>query len=83
MAYLSDTYTIEDMINHILESYDATQGPVPPNNTPFFTPANTPAVQSRGSIAKIVTDSLRAALDLRPNETLGTFFCNRQLCSIS
>ena len=73
MAYLSDTYTIEDMITHILESYGASQVPAPPNNTPFFTPAKGLSSQSRGDITKIVTNSLRAALDLRPNETLGMF----------
>ena len=68
--YLSDTYTIGDMINYIVEYAQAESVSPPVTPAPSRAQPRTSKTALRDNVVKM----LRGALDLRPNERLGTLF---------
>ena len=71
MLYLSETYTINDMVNYILEkSQSSSQKAIPGKSMPT-TPARRVNTVGTPDVKAAVVRMLREALDLQPGENLG------------
>ena len=70
--YLSDSHTIGDMINYILENAQVESSPQAATPAPVRVQPRASKTALRDNVVKM----LRVALDLRPNERLGTLLSN-------